>query len=281
MLEVPEAERKAAEIEIGAVPDTQILVTRSSYAEGFDQPYAALSIAADNLRVIDVIYAWARERTSTQPSPRIVLNSGERLSLADHTAGSMVAAIRSDQPWIEHAIPRIGDHVDPSAPGAAVAVQSEAARRSVTIERVNFLSINVQDLRRAERFYTDFFDMSIVARARRADGRIDLIGDDYDWEQAIVSETEADETYLRNGPLVLALHRVGVGARMDWSVIDRFSIRVDGATYNRLKAKVLVGSFETLGEDEAAFRFRDPFGVAWEIGVAGMLPVSLREALGL
>jgi catechol 2,3-dioxygenase-like lactoylglutathione lyase family enzyme len=285
MLEVPEAERQAAEIEIGAVPETQIVVTRSSFAEGFDTPYAALTIAAENLRVIDTIYRWYGSRGGAQLDARLVLHSGERLSLADHTAGSMVAAIRSDQPWVEHSIPKIGDHAEEEfmAPSTAEqpALATTRSPRSVTINHLNFVAVSVMDLRRAEEFYTQFFDMQVVGRTRNdEDGKYRLVDDGYDWEQAIASETQADDTYLRNGLLTLALHRVGVGARLDRNIIDRISIQVDAASYNRLKARALVNSYELLGETQASFTFRDPFGVPWEITLPGLLPSILREALG-
>jgi hypothetical protein len=284
MLEVPGAERQAAEIEIGAVPETQIVVTRSSFAEGYDTPFAALTIASEHLRVIDAIYRWYGSREPSQVDARLVLHSGERLPLADHTPGSMVAAIRADQPWVEHSIPRIGDHAEEEVMSPTVAESSALAtapvRRGVSIDRVNFLAINVMDLRSAERFYTQTFDMVIVGRTRTSeDGKYHLVQPDYDWEAAIVSETQADDTYIRNGDLILALHRVGVGARLDRGIIDRISIQVDAASYNRLKAKALMNSYEFLGESQASFTFRDPFGVPWEISLSGLLPSILRDAL--
>jgi hypothetical protein len=110
MLEVPDAQRKPAEIVVGAVPETQIVVSRTSYTEGFDNPFAALTIASESLRVIDAIYGWFQSSGSVAAASRIVLYSGQRLPLASTTPGSVVAAIRGNQPWTEHSIPRIGDH---------------------------------------------------------------------------------------------------------------------------------------------------------------------------
>jgi hypothetical protein len=80
---------------------------------------------------------------------------------------------------------------------------------------------------------------------------------------------------------MLGLHRVGLGARLDRGVLDRISIQVDGASYRRIKAKVLVNALELLGESQASFTFRDPFGAPWEISLPGLLPDVLRESLGL
>lgn len=284
MLEVPEAERQAAEIAIGAAPDTQIVVTRLSYSGGYDSPYAALTIASENLRIIDTLYSWYESRGGAQLDARLVLHSGERLQLADHSTGTMVGAIRTDQPWVEHSIPRIGDHAEeefmvPSTADRSVLAAAPRQRR-ITIDHFNFVAVNVMDLRRAEEFYTRFFDMDIVGRTRNDEaGKYRLVTGDYDWEQAIVTETAADDSYLRNGKLILALHGVGVGARLERNIIDRISIQVDAASYNRLKAQALVSSSEFLAESQASFTLRDPFGVPWEISLSGLLPHILRDAL--
>ena len=112
------------------------------------------------------------------------------------------------------------------------------------------------------------------------DGKYRILPETYDWEQAIVTESEADDSYLRNGDLTLGLHRVGLGARLERGVFDRISIQVDGASYRRIKAKVLVNSLELLRESQASFIFRDPFGAPWEISLPGLLPDVLRESLG-
>ncbi len=284
MVEVPGSERGSAEIAIGSAPDTQIVVTRASFAEGYDNPIAALTIASENLRVVDTIYSWQGSFHPEKPDVRFVLHSGKRLTLADHTSGSMIAAIRSDQPWVEHAIPRIGDHAEEEFVSENAVATSESSApekpKTVVIDHVNFVAVNVMDLRRAEEFYTSFFDMEIVGRTRTSrDGKYQLIHEPYDWEKAIVTETVADDSFLRNGSLTLALHRVGVGARLERSVVDRISIQVDAASFSRVKAKALMSSFEVLGESQASFSFRDPFGIPWEISLAGLLPHILHESL--
>ena len=215
VLEVPEEDRKSAEVIVGAVPDTQIVVSRLSFAEGVDRPYAALTIASEQVRVIEVVYDWMRQDGKTDV--RVVLLDGQRLPLADFTSDQIVAEIRTGQPWGIRTVPRIGDHteekvvIDPSqAQASSTAVASQNA---VTIEQVNLLSINVADLRKAEEFYREFFGLQIVGRAAYdADGKYRMLGDDYDWERAIVTETMADETFVRNGHLILGLHRVGSGS---------------------------------------------------------------------
>ncbi|MEZ4499327.1 MAG: VOC family protein [Thermomicrobiales bacterium] len=282
VLEVPAEDRKEAEVIVGAVPETQIVVTRLTYTDGVDNPYAALTIASEHVRVVGSIYNWMRNDRKTDA--RIVLLNGQRMSLIDRSAEEIVAAIRTDQPWGERTIPRIGDHTEEKTmidPAKAQGDAGLAAAPAVTIEHVNLISVNVMNLRKAEEFYREFFGLQVVGRANYdQDGKYRMLGGDYDWERAIVTETVADESFVRNGDLILGLRRVGTGARLDRSNIDRISIQVDADSYRRLKAKVLVSSLELQGESQASFRFRDPFGVPWEIAMAGLLPDILKQSLG-
>ncbi|MCC6943051.1 MAG: VOC family protein [Thermomicrobiales bacterium] len=282
VLEVPEADRKEAEVIVGAAPETQIVVSRLTYSDGVDNPYAALTIAAENVRVVGDIYGWMRN--DRKQDARIVLLNGQRLSLLDRTPDDVVALIRTDQPWGERTVPRIGDHTEEKVMSDATQVENAvatAAPPAVEIEQVNLVSINVMDLRKAEAFYREFFGLEVIGRAHYDhDGKYRLLGGDYDWDRAIATETVADESFVRNGELILGLRRVGTGARLDRTNIDRISIQVDAASYRRLKAKVLVNSLELLGESQASFRFRDPFGGPWEITLAGLLPDILKRSLG-
>jgi catechol 2,3-dioxygenase-like lactoylglutathione lyase family enzyme len=304
LLEVPEALSEEAHVEIGGADSVQIVVTRPSFASGYDRPYAALTIAAHNLRVIDLIYTWYESFPPTRPELRIVLNTGQRVSLTELDRGEMVAAIRRDQPWVERTIPKIGDHAEDEfvTVDSTVGDSGEARdqrmdtittaparrdapakqKRAVVIEGVNFIAIRVADLAKAERFYTDFFAMEIVGRTRLTpERRYELLPHDYEWREAVMTDTQADDTYLRNGPLALTLRRVGLGARLDRDLIDRISIQVDGTTYNKLKANVLMRSFELLSSSETSFTFRDPYSVPWEVTLVGALPELIRTSFEL
>ena len=282
VLEVPEAQRKFAEVIVGAVPDTQIVVSRLSFAEGVDKPYAALTIASEHVRVIETVYDWMRQDGISDV--RVVLLDGQRIPLANVAQEEVVAEIRTDQPWGLRTVPRIGDHTEEKIVIESSQAQSLATAapvpNPVIIENVNLLSVNVMDLRKAEEFYQEFFGLQVVGRANYdADGKYRLIPGEYDWERAIVTETVAEESFVRNGNLVLGLHRVGSGARLERTNLDRISIQVDAASYRRIKAKVLINSLEFLGETQASFKIRDPFGVPWEISLQGLLPDLLRESL--
>ena len=299
MLETPLAYSSEAEIAITQAPATQIVTNRTSFAEGYDEPRTALTISAPDLRVIGTLYAWLN---SLEPKPdlRFVFYSGRRVNLADYDEGSLIAAIRRDQPWVERTIPKIGDHIaqpwigQEANRGEAIVNAVIAGDREtfmeesivvveeprVVIESVNYMAINVTDLPKAERFYNELFGLEVVARTKSDEmGAYRLLSSDYDAVEAVMTNEMADDSFLRNGALLIALHRVGRGARVERTLIDRVSIRVDAETYNRLRGQVLMRNYENLGGGQTYFAFRDPYGVPWEVTMAGALPEVIYTSL--
>jgi catechol 2,3-dioxygenase-like lactoylglutathione lyase family enzyme len=293
LLEVPESLGAEANVAVGEAEDAQVVVVRDSHGRDFDEPYLDLTIAAHTLRIIETLYDWFDDLGASRPDIGIVLHSGERLSLEAYDRGTLVAAIRRDQPWVERSIPHIGDHVDdlieidddalgdpvipvvsaalvrPSLSGAVVAPE-----RALAIRDLNHIALRVTDLAKAERFYVEFFAMEVVGRARRlAQGGYTSLNGNYSWDEAARTGHEADVTFLRNGPLTLALQRLGRGARLEWGLLDHISVRVDATTFINLKGQVLMRSYELLASAETAFAFRDPFGMSWEITLHGSTTV--------
>jgi catechol 2,3-dioxygenase-like lactoylglutathione lyase family enzyme len=294
LLEVPESLGAEANVAVGAADDAQVVLARNSHARQFDEPYLDLTIAAHTLRVIDTLYDWFDALGASRPDIGLVLHSGERLALESHDRGSLVAAIRRDQPWVERTIPRIGDHLDdlteldddvlgdpviPAGQATAavarpVAVAIAERERDVVIRDLNHVALRVTDLAKAERFYLDFFAMDLLGRARQSpQGGYTTLNGDYSWDEARRTGQEADVTFLRNGPLTLALQSLGRGARLERGLLDHISIRVDATTYLNLKGQVLMRSYELIASAESAFAFRDPFGATWEITLQGSASV--------
>lgn len=282
LLEVPEDLAAEANVAVSAAGDAQVLVVRNSHGLGFEDPYVDLTVAAHTLRVIDTLYDWFDDLGASRPDIRIVLHSGERLALEEYDRGTLVAAIRRDQPWVERSIPKIGEHeveeMGAAAPAeapstatatapAGVAVSEEQPR--VAIRELNHLALRVTDLQKAERFYQEFFGMELLGRARRSGDGYEVLNGSYSWEEAIRTGQEADVTFLRNGPLTLALQRLGRGARLERALLDHISIRVDATTFTRLRGEILMRSFEVLASADTALLFRDPFGISWEITLQG------------
>jgi catechol 2,3-dioxygenase-like lactoylglutathione lyase family enzyme len=303
LLEVPEKLAAEANIAVAEAGDAQVLVARNSHARPLDEPFMDLTIAAQSLRVVHALQGWFERLGRPRPDVRLVLHGGERLRLEEHEAGSLVAAVRRDQPWVEHTIPKIGDHAeeafferqssptteapmasptDTSASAMAstatlertwstlAPVREAAGSSKVAIREVSHVAIRVADLERAEHFYVDFLGMEIVGRARRAGEGFAALPADYDWRGAIQRGDEPDVSFLRNGPLVLALQRAGRGAIVDRGALDHISVRVDASTFTALKGQVLMRSMEVVGKAETAFAFRDPFGITWELSLQGV-----------
>ena len=294
LLEVPETLAAEANIAVSEAGDAQVVVVRNSHGRILDDPYVDLTVAAHTLRVIQTIYDWFEQLGPSRPDVRIVLHGGDRLAVAQHDRRAVVAAIRRDQPWVERTIPKIGEHevesfsaadqeseltaalTSPTASTSALerswsslaAIQEPQGGRKVAIRELNHFAVRVADLEKAERFYTEFLSMDIVGRGQRNSvGGFDALDASYSWDEATRTGQEADVTFLRNGPLVLALHRQGRGARLERGLLDHISIRVDAVTYTAIKGQVLMQSMELIASAETAFAFRDPLGITWEISL--------------
>lgn len=287
LLEVPEALAADASVTVEDVGDAQVILVRDSHGLGIDVPYVNLTVAAHTLAVIDAIYDWFDTLGASRPDLRIVLHSGERLELEQFDRGAMVAAIRRDQPWVERSIPKVGEHEIDAVflPDDAEAALVEAERieaqsdralavavpemaRHVEFRRLNHVSVQVNDLAKAERFYAEFLNMSLLARGRNSNqSRIEVLDGGYDWEDAKRHGTEADVSLMRNGPVTLALQRAGRGARLDRGLMDRLSVTVDATTFANLKGEALLRPLTIMASDDTSFSFLDPFGVVWELTV--------------
>lgn len=291
LLEVPETLAEAASVAVDQVGDSQVVVVRPSHGLGVDDQYVDLTVASHSLRIVDILFDWYESLPSPQPAIRIVLHGGERHPLGEVSRERMVALIRRDQPWVERSIPHVGDH-EPrnglagysSGTGAPaeslavaespVAVLEEPAGRTFEIRGINYVLVQVNDLERAEAFYQDFFAMSLLGRLRRgSEGTLVPMTHDFSWERALQSGELPDVTLLSNGPVTLAVQRVGLGVVLGKGAIDLISVGVDARTYAAIKGEVLMRPLTVLRSGVASFVFRDPLGVNWEIAILGSVPL--------
>jgi hypothetical protein len=306
LLEVPESLAEAASIAVERVGDTQVLVVRPSHGLGVDDPFLDMTVAAHSLRVVDSLFNWYEASEAPRPDVRMVLHGGERYSLGTVDRARMVALIRRDQPWVERTIPHIGDH-EPMAktprysvgPGASEfepssEMTSDAAPVAVAdrgheagemlptgepasalqIRAINYVLVQVNDLRKAEQFYQDFFAMRLLGRVRRSpDGTLLPLPADFSWDRALQTGELADTSFLSNGPLTLAAQRVGLGVLLGQGALETVSLGVDSHTFATFKGEVLMRPLTVLRSGIARFAFRDPFNVNWEIAVIGSVPL--------
>ncbi len=306
LLETPEHQSEAASLAIDRVGDAQVVVVRPSHGLGIDDPYVDITVATHSLRVVDSLYDWYESIPAPRPDLHIVLHGGERHPLETVDRVRMVALIRRDQPWVERSIPHVGDH-DPSnhpsgysvGPGAPLdtpgggrvaedqavmvatreALQSDGVAaagpaRSLQFRAINYLLVQVNDLPRAEDFYQEFFAMELLGRVQRGpSGTMIPLPRDYSWERALQTGDIADITFLANGPLVLAVERMGLGVVLNQGPLELISLGVDSHTFATLKGAVLMRPLTVLRSTIASLVFRDPLNVNWEIAVLGSVPL--------
>src|SRR5215216_2405109 len=306
LLEVPESLAEAASIAVERAGDTQVLVVRPSHGLGLDDSYLDMTVAAHSLRVVDSLFDWYEASEAPRPDVRMVLHGGERYPLGAVDRARMVALIRRDQPWVERTIPHIGDH-EPMAktprysvgPGAsefepspdtmdqmssvAIAERGHDAveilptgepASALQIRAINYVLVQVNDLRKAELFYQDFFAMQLLGRVRRGpDETLLPLPSDYSWDRALETGEMAETSFLSNGPLTLAAQRVGLDVLLGQGALETVSLGVDSRTFAAIKGEVLMRPLTVLRSGIASFVFRDPFNVNWEIAVVGSVPL--------
>ena len=294
LLEVPATLSDDANVAVATAGDAQVVVERPGHGLGFDEPYIDLTVAAHSLRVIDSLYGWASElganRADSRSNIGIVLHDGARIRLSESDAPNIVAAIRRDQPWVERSVPKIGDHervkfANPAtppqientspaslavatAPAATVAdVDLVDAEDEITVDGTNYAVIRVMNLALAERFYNQALGLTLVKRYRQDDsGNWQDLGTEYDHAAASHTHTEADLTFMENGPLALAISRAGRAAHLNYdTVMNELQVAMEPLAASRLRALVLMRNYTLLGSAGRSFTFRDPFGVVWNI----------------
>src|SRR5690606_32037306 len=138
----------------------------------------------------------------------------------------------------------------------------EASPRGLQAQAINYVLVQVNDLRKAERFYQDFFAMQLLGRLRRGhDGTLTPLPADYTWERAMQTGELADVTFFSSGPVTLAVQNVGMGVLLGKGPVELVSVGVDARTFTRLKSEVLMYPLMILRSGVASFVFRDPLGV--------------------
>lgn len=287
LLEVPESLVDEANVVIGSVGDTQIVVERGTTGSGYDEPAVDLTIAAHSLLVVGALYDWYEAMPEPRPGIALAPHGATRLPLSAFDRGQMVATIRRDQPWVEHTLPKIGDHARDVFPTKQRATAQTAplsfsgpqgAPLVVSTKRLTLRSrlpvaVKVPDLERAERYYVDFLGMNLLGRERRDDrGELQPVERDYSATHALSAGREADVSYLANGPVTIALVRVGRGARLEPAGGAPLVVEVDEPTFHLIKGEAYMRGTEILGDIAGRFTVRDIFGMVWQFATPADVP---------
>lgn len=298
LLEVPEALYAQANVVISHTPDAGIVDVHEGIVGDFDNDGKTLTLSAHSLEVVKRVEAWYDEvlvRVSKPGEVNFLLTNGKRLPVGSTEAIEIVNAIRHDQPWVERTIPKIGEHTTKTAPqgtlqpavarpetramGVAtlpatadiriLATDDPNDHNAITVDDVTMYHLGVADLASPERMYAEVFGALLVDRAdRNANGGYIWHGAAYDIEQEAQFGTEPDFAFVQNGPLVIALERMGRSWPLDVFANPPAPIRllVDDASLAAIRGNVLTRSWNVFDDSTPGiFVFRDPFGYTWAI----------------
>ena len=151
--------------------------------------------------------------------------------------------------------------------GITLSSSTAVLRTEQTLEflALDHLAIRVADLRRAESFYHEFFQMDVLVRARRAHDHWEAMPFDYDYVEGLRAGYLPEIVQLRNSALSLVLINAGRGAVIGENRFAHVGLRVSRETLTALRAVALVRNFTVAQDDPDAFRFNDPFGITWHL----------------
>lgn len=300
LLEVPDALYAQANVVISHTPDAGIVDHHEGIGGDFDNQGKTLTLSAHSLDIAWRLKDWYADVQANMPGAgpvNYLLTNGTRLLVSDHDPAEVVAAIRRDQPWVERSIPKIGAHAFRTGPAEALkpAMASVEARSygaavvnaprvgnvtilatdeptdhpTLTIEGVTMLHLPMIDLFRAERAYAEVFGAVLEDRADR-DGKGGYVwhGVEHAPESDVRTVPEADYAFLQNGPLTLALERMGRAEPLDVhsNVPDPVRLLVSDASLESIKAEALVRNWAVMDDTTpGVFAFRDPYGYTWAV----------------
>jgi catechol 2,3-dioxygenase-like lactoylglutathione lyase family enzyme len=192
---------------------------------------------------------------------------------------------------VEHSLPKIGEHARDVFPTQQQPDQRASAQTAplsfsgpqdaplvISTKRLALLTrlsvaVKVPDLERAERYYIDFLGMNLLGRERRDDhGELEEVERDYSATHALAAGREADVSYLANGPVTIALVRVGRGARLEPAGGPPLAVEVDEPTFQMIKGEAYMRGSEILGDLAGRFTVRDIFGMVWQFATPADVP---------
>ncbi len=314
-LEVPEELYEQANVVINQTHDAAVNDTHVGIGGDFDNPGITITVSAHSLDVVWNIREWCDDVVDNIPDARPVnylFTTGERVPARDIEPEAVVAAIRRDQPWVDRTIPKLGEHDFRSGPPEALkpamasvetavseptpgvvnpprignitilATDEPTDHPTLTIDGATMLHLPMIDLFRAEQAYGEVFGARLVDRADR-DGRGGYVWHNADPDQRDLVRTvpEADFAFLQNGPLTLALERLGraVPLEVHGNVPAPVKLLVSDDSLETIKAEAMVRNWTVMDDKTPGiFLFRDPFGFTWEVHAESFEKEVLADA---
>jgi hypothetical protein len=158
---------------------------------------------------------------------------------------------------------------DDSAPELAdiniIAVDDNQPHPVLTVEGIRFIELGVHDLAKPEFDYGEIFGLRMIGRGDHTERGWEFIEPGYDVEQEAQFGDEPEYAFLRNGPLAVALKRLGRGYPLDHytKIPEPMHLLMDTQSLNRIRALVLMRGWDIRDVRPDSFLFRDPFGYTW------------------
>jgi catechol 2,3-dioxygenase-like lactoylglutathione lyase family enzyme len=150
--------------------------------------------------------------------------------------------------------------------GSATDAVVPRAERSLEFVGFDHLGLKVANIRHAERFYSEFFQMDVIQRAQLVGDDWEVLPLDFDWDEGLNTGVYPDLVELKNGPVRLILLNSGRGAVMAAEPrLDHLSFRLTSESLATIRANALVRSFAVAQDTPHSFVFRDPFGITWHL----------------
>ena len=146
--------------------------------------------------------------------------------------------------------------------------------RTLEFEAIDHVAIRVADVRRAEAFYHDFFEMDVVLRARRFHDNWEVLPSTFDYNEGLTTGYYPEIIHLRNGVLKIVLVNAGRGAVINEHRVEHVGLRVPQATLTAIRGVALVRNFSVEQDDRQAFRFTDPYGITWHLATGEQTGVT-------
>lgn len=313
LLEVPDALYAQANVVISHTPDAGIVDHHEGIGGDFDNPGKTLTLSAHSLDIAWRLKDWYADVQANMPGAgpvNYLLTNGTRIPVAETDPSDVVALLRRDQPWVERSIPKIGEHITRVGPAdalkpaeASVAVRAATAATAtaprvgditilatdeptdhpnVTIDGMTMIHLQSIDLFPAESAYAQVLGTTVVERADR-DGKGGYIwqGVEHHAPGDVRTSPEADFAFLQNGPLTIALERMGRAypIPVHSNVPDPVRLLMTDESFERTKAEALVRNWTVMDDSTpGVFVFRDPYGYTWAVHSESFEKGSLNNA---
>ena len=130
---------------------------------------------------------------------------------------------------------------------------------------IRFIAITVHDLKQAERFYQDVFEMDLIGReALLDDGLWYSLPHGKGWQEVEAANIDLGMLALRRGDIVLVIFK-GEAVIGQVHVVG---ISLPGEEISRVREKLPPGT-EILEEGGDYLSFLDPYRITWQVSAPG------------